>query len=46
MYFLALLLTLRAKESCQFPLLKDGPRASVPLLQELLDKVALHVKST
>jgi hypothetical protein len=40
MYFLALLLTLRAKESCQFPLLKEDPGASVPLLQALLDKVA------
>jgi hypothetical protein len=40
MYFLALLLTLRAKGSGQFPLLKGGLDAFVPLLQALQDKDA------
>ncbi len=39
MYFLALLLTLRAKGSGQFPPLGEGPDAFVPLLQALSDKV-------
>jgi len=38
MYFLALLLTLRAKESGQFLLLRGGPDAFVPLLKALRDK--------
>jgi hypothetical protein len=44
MYFLALLLTLRAKESGQFPLLKGGLDAFAPLLQALQDTDTLPWK--